>query len=248
MARERLIKWNDDLLTWNNHYIRPKDVVTQKATYPKDELRARFIFEDDLTDSYSTNDGTIGAGAMVYNTTSFNSSFKSVSPKALKDYWTTPSGMLDFSSADFSISFFGFHADNGSDRQIVIGNGTGGHYNGLNIFHGEWTGSDDIRTSISFNTTSAKVYTDITNNVWHHCVMTYKSGDRDLNIYIDNGSPVHSIAGAELNWSGSLKIFTWWGDSALSTAVADKLALLYFYQKELSASEVAQLYNNGRGV
>lgn len=250
MARERLIKWNNEILTFNNKYIRPKDLTTDvppAATYPTDQLRTRFIFADNLNDSYGSYNGTVTGGSLSYAATSFNASFKAVSPATGSDKWQTASGMMDFSSADFSVSFWAYHANTTADKEIIIANGTGGALNALQIKAGYWNGTDDTEYGFDFSSGTANCHATSTNGAWHHIVMTYKTGTKQMNLYIDNGSPTNSTASGECAWSGQLIVFYNWG-SGVYTPTADKLALLYFYQKELSASEVSQLYNSGIGV
>lgn len=82
---------------------------------------------------------------------------------------------------------------------------------------------------------------------WHHCVVTF-STTNGIRIYVDNGSPTTN-ATTTANYAASSNNTTL-GQQVESTVAAynGSLDMVYFWSRELTSTEVAELWNGGAGL
>jgi len=85
----------------------------------------------------------------------------------------------------------------------------------------------------------------ITQATWTHMVSTYDGADT-YRLYIDGvGSYNNTAVTGELNATRNFTIGTWHGGSLYSDALFDEVGI---WERELSVSEVQDLYNGGTGI
>jgi hypothetical protein len=178
----------------------------------------------------------------------------------VNDYVALPDNSLNF-TGDFSVSAW-IYVSNLSGEKYIISNGNG------NAF--------DVNTGWSFgifnNKISFWVYTGglsytgwLTNttlsvNTWHHVSVTKKTSQSPL-LYIDgvlssnslwNNTMANSLnpvytASTYLNTKSSIGVFRYNNGSSAYAYWNGKIDSLNVWQKELTQSEITELYNSGNG-
>ncbi len=215
-----------------------KREIAATPSYPTDGLVSRWTFEDSLEDVYGSYDlsssGTIAyVDGLLGRCIDYNNAGKSYT-SAVK------SAMIGGNS--WSISMWWYQKDVG-------------YYDPLFYFVGS---TNPPRFYLHISETSAtdyyyeamdgkRVYWNqtITSGAWHHHVVTFSKPDYKW--YVDNGSPKTLTFNVNMQDKGQVLTFGGRADNGtyLANGYQDNT---YFYNKALSAEEVAQLYNNGAGV
>ena len=163
--------------------------------------------------------------------------FVSASPSFI--LFDTP--LLDTISA-FSISFW-VNIDTIGQNQMLVSNGanTAGFY----MYYG---GCGANTMYVNFGAQALSPYPSalgITQATWTHMVSTYDGADT-YRLYIDGvGSYNNTAVTGELNATRNFTIGTWHGGSLYSDALFDEVGI---WERELSVSEVQDLYNGGTGI
>ena len=163
--------------------------------------------------------------------------FVSASPSFI--LFDTP--LLDTISA-FSISFW-VNIDTIGQNQMLVSNGdnTAGFY----MYYG---GCGANTMYVNFGAQALSPYPSalgITQATWTHMVSTYDGADT-YRLYIDGvGSYNNTAVTGELNATRNFTIGTWPEGSLYSDALFDEVGI---WERELSVSEVQDLYNGGTGI
>lgn len=224
----------------SNGIIAGKGVVTSLLNT---NLVSAYNFDNNLNDSFGTNNG-IGFGGINYSTGIIN---QSVGFNGANAYVELPnaSGQFNFTD-DFSISLWVKPSSLASFHFLFINYKTSGGSGGGYYLNYD-TGSNSLQFGIGNGTSTSIITTNQspTVNVWTHYVITrkkatitkiYRNGNlitptSSTNQTLDAGYVAGSILslGADL---GNYK-YTGWMDS------------LDFWTKELTSTEVTELYNSG---
>ncbi len=163
--------------------------------------------------------------------------FVSASPSFI--LFDTP--LLDTISA-FSISFW-VNIDTIGQNQMLVSNGanTAGFY----MYYG---GCGANTMYVNFGAQGLSPHPSalgITQATWTHMVSTYDGADT-YRLYIDGvGSYNNTAVTGELNATRNFTIGTWPEGSLYSDALFDEVGI---WERELSVSEVQDLYNGGTGI
>lgn len=198
-----------------------------------------------FTATYGSNNLTSVNGAK-FNTGKINSAF---SFDGIDDYATLPNNTLNL-TGDFSISFWvKLNSLTGNQFFINAANVSGGLYRGFAIVKNITTNLVDVQMYNTNVGTDLYSTTALSANTWTHIVLTRKSGTRSR-LYINgvlNNSNTSTMDPnyytQQLNQIGGYK-----PDAAtlnyITNGYIDAVAV---WQKELSDSEVTDLYNSGNG-
>jgi hypothetical protein len=236
MARKILLKLNETtLIKWNNSLISAAD--EREAFVPTSGLWAIWRLNNNLEDEFSTND--LG-GSITYST-------DNGIPSTLEYSGTPGSGgtanltNAQIATAPFSISLW-IYPDASRGGRII---GTSGNSFGRT----GWTIQLD-NTNISwgkersgyFGATGLTSFTG--SGQWYHLVMTV--GTNDYEFYINTTKYSQTTTKTEaLNYNTMVLGNLTTGTNFLTNV---KVSSIIFYNRKITDSEVAQLYNNGNGV
>jgi hypothetical protein len=240
---EKIIQFNNKLLTFNNSYIRTEIVATPPpapATWPTDGLVARWTFDDTLQSDTTISDYTwtpYTAGRTFYTTDAMNgkaldtSSALYISDAALESLWD---GNTTYSVAFWMAKKAGF---------ITFGrnNATEWDSNSFQIMTGTANSIEVARATNGLVWGVPAWPTD----AYHHLVVTYDGTNSEL--YWDASSLSAKSHTDSMGTGGSAIFINGRGNSSY-TSHNTYMDFMYIYNKALSASEVTQLYNNGAGV
>ncbi len=240
---------------WNSIYaVYNGDSVGSQSL--KTSLYAVYNGESNTNDSFGTNNGT-AQGGLTYGTGKIGNAFQFNGTNA---YVSLPTDSLNSLTGDFSLSFWmnltNSHSSNGgmifSNLQFPVGITTYygfqiGFYNGQIYFIvGSNTGVSTASTRLVSNTLSGYIGT------WVHVTCTHKQST-GYKIYVNgvlnnsnNGTynPVYTTnhtpsIGAQYSVNASPNLFY---------PLNGKLDALNVWNRELTASEITELYNSGNGA
>jgi hypothetical protein len=237
----------DEVNIWN------KELTSTEVTELYNSGNGKFyqgnaFYSTVVNDSLSTYNGT-AVGGLTYTAGKSGNAFTFNGTNA---YVKLPNSSLNSLTGDFSVSlwFYG----NGSGVVQALFSNTG--YNGT-IDKGFWiyqTTAYEIITAIygGGGTTSLKT-TSITNGVWHHIVVT-RLGSTRTRIYI-NGALATSNSDTRnpeyfTNNTPCIGALDYNPNFALTTYYAangTKIDEVNVWNKELTSTEVTELYNTGAG-
>ena len=248
--QEKIIKYNNTLLTWNDGYIRTGNVADIPDSYPTDSLISRYGFDSSLNDTYGTNNAwdTDGSISWVYGTGLIDEDFKTNSTT------TTATGKTIYNDTDssvyaipnetnFSISFWlkltnasaDYQKPMSFDNNLILGIGGASYTPPGSIAGGPF---------LYYGAGVLGYYaSDFRDSAWH----LYQIIDDGTNIklYIDTAE---RISAASPSYATSTNV-GFMGDIGGTTwSTNGELDLLYFYSKALDATERSTLYNSGEGV
>ena len=226
-----------------NGIIAGRGVVTSSLN---NGLVSAYNFDNNLNDSFGTNNGT-GFGGISYGTTSglINTSIGFNGANAWVELPNT-SGQFNF-TGDFSFSFWCKPATTSADvfllaNYITIGANNYGYYLYLK-------GNQSLRfgTLDGANSSEMVVNQLPVVNVWTHIVITRKNSTT-TKMYINNSLMTpSSYSNPTFNPSYQSGIVTTIGAYASSYKYTGWMDSLDFWNKELTATEVTELYNSGLG-
>lgn len=201
---------------------------------------ARYNFEQDVLDSWNNNDGTDNSSA-GYSTDSQVGTY-SKDLDGGDDYVQTPININDSTRSEFSISAWVYLRTTDQFNMIVASRDSNSseelsfRVDSNNKFE-FFTVTD---TGTSYGVEAAETTTTLLGSTWYHLAGTYDDAN-GYTTYID-GSEDASVADTGL------------GDDGLDNQIGRRNDGFYFegliddvriYTKELTATEVSNLYNNG---
>ena len=203
--------------------------------------------ENNANDALNTYNGT-PQGGLTYGVGKVGTAFQFNGTTA---YVSLPNNMFNTLTGDFTISVWANLTSLSSIQSILSSYYNAGGYYGFGLYAGY--PSNNLRLSIYTAGTTLYVDTPITGseNTWKNYVITHKSGT-NYKVYV-NGvlttttnsitnprfyTTMKNSTGAELDNSGVASLF-------LSNG--SKLDAVNVWNKELTASEITELYNSGNG-
>ena len=211
-----------------------------KATYPTDGLVARYTFEDAIADQYSTNDLTVTAGQTAAYSTTCKVGTKSFAYNGLMAL-QVPSSLYYLAEGThvFTISawlYFGNAANSDCYNFYITQNSRTLSIGGA--FHRLYSG------------TNAYCYltTTLQKNQWYHFVWLFDGTymKQWLNGTQEGGN-VSAGSAPGVSWWGFGYMTAMWGIYGFSPS-GNFIDALYIYDKAISESDIATLYNAGAGV
>lgn len=221
----------------------------------KTSLFAAYNGESNANDSFGSNNGTANGG-LTYGTGKIGNAFQF---NGTNSYVSLPDNSLNFTSK-FSYSFWA-KSNNTTDYGVVVGNMQSSR-SPFGFFHGYEVSLESGKVYFYFrsgiNTQIYHYSTNVVNNGnWNHIVVTYDPTNTTTGakIYVNGTldvqgatlgvsnpigytSPMKACIGAR-NHSGSPVNLLPNGTS---------IDALNIYQKELTQSEITELYNSGNGA
>ena len=203
--------------------------------------------ENNANDALNTYNGT-PQGGLTYGVGKVGTAFQF---NGTTSYVSLPNNMFNTLTGDFTISVWANLTSLSSIQSILSSYYNAGGYYGFGLYAGY--PSNNLRLSIYTAGTTLYVDTPITGseNTWKNYVITHKSGT-NYKVYV-NGvlttttnsitnprfyTTMKNSTGAELDNSGVASLF-------LSNG--SKLDAVNVWNKELTASEITELYNSGNG-
>jgi len=230
---------------WNSIYsVYNADSVGSSSL--KTSLYAAYNGESNANDSFGTNNGT-PQGGLTYTTGKIGNAFNFNGTNAYVSIPNT-SSQFDF-TGDFSISTW-VNTPNYTSNIIFSNYSLGGTYGyGIIIYHA----NNNIFGCALYNGNTIGQYhtsAGITTNSWNHVVVVRKVG-QNTKIYINgtlssgsyplgNSSISPSFPGTQIVNIGSYS-----NGSGLTNYKQDATTI---WQKELTQSEITELYNSGNGA
>ena len=212
-----------------------------------DALVAHLKFNDNVTDSAGSNNGTV-TGTTTYvagkinNAFSFNgSSYITLANESNFD--------IDYNEP-FSIAFW--YKTNNTSYNAIYGKGNNtSPYSGIQI--GIYLGKIQIDQGSAYPSSyfTKDQSTAVTANVWHHAVMTLSGSGTNTGckLYVD-GSIVPMNTASPDNQSASIlnnisPRIGYDGNNYYNTGLLDDVRI---YSREIDQSEVTMIYNSGTGT
>jgi hypothetical protein len=212
-----------------------------------DALVAHLKFNDNVTDSAGSNNGTV-TGTTTYvagkinNAFSFNgSSYITLANESNFD--------IDYNEP-FSIAFW--YKTNNTSYNSIYGKGNNtSPYSGIQI--GIYLGKIQIDQGSAYPSSyfTKDQSTAVTANVWHHAVMTLSGSGTNTGckLYVD-GSIVPMNTASPDNQSASIlnnisPRIGYDGNNYYNTGLLDDVRI---YSREIDQSEVTMIYNSGNGT
>ena len=253
LYNNELLRFNNDLLTYD---------LPSAATYPTDGLVARWAFDGDGDDSYASYD-LIGIGTPDYisgSATGAPSNFPSQvfdsstaggffrtneATSALYDTWRLGNafsiaiwGRIDYVPA--ACSFWG------SDNWNYLNT----RYSSMQV-----NTSNEVFALSGDSGVGNTLINRAREDGWHHHVYTYEGNSADPSTYqyyydgVSQGTQVKRYLNDGLSTAFGRRgvVYPGW-TTARGGVFHGYLSLSYLYNKALDISEVAQLYNSGKGV
>ena len=210
-------------------------------------LQAYYTADNTPNDALGTYNGTLTNGA-TYGTGIINQGF---SLDGVNDY-VDFGNVLDFDgSTPFSISCW-INTNNVTSFRTPLGKAQN-----LAPFTGYWfliTSTGQLRFVLSNDLNSPNWLaiensTTLSTSTWYHCVMTYdgSKSSTGLKVYVDNALNTQNVISNTLTGSiSNSKNFRVGArdNGQLYDGLVDEVAV---FNKELTASEVTELYNAGAG-
>ena len=239
---------------WTNVYAVYNADATGSSSL-KTSLFAAYNGESNANDSFGSNNGTANGG-LTYGTGKIGNAFQF---NGTNSYVSLPDNSLNFTSK-FSYSFWA-KSNNTTDYGVVVGNMQSSR-SPFGFFHGYEVSLESGKVYFYFrsgiNTQIYHYSTNVVNNGnWNHIVVTYDPTNTTTGakIYVNGTldvqgatlgvsnpigytSPMKACIGAR-NHSGSPVNLLPNGTS---------IDALNIYQKELTQSEITELYNSGNGA
>ncbi len=243
-----IIKQNTNILRWNGSPLGTTWAEAPGPAYPTDGLVSRYIFEDNMDDSYGSNNGWTPLSAPGDWTYTDGLIDKSFTQTGTSDYdlhsaiYTTDSGLTSLAENRNTVSISAWYKityKKGATRLCAF---TSSSSSADILFGATVDGDGDVRVYRN-GSQLFEFDTDIVDSLWHHYVVTYDGTNAEL--YIDNDSKgstanTDNLSAGAVSFTGQLNNGYWY-----FTGQCD---CMYFYNKALSTDEISQLYNSGAGV
>jgi len=232
---------------------------TTASSSLKTSLFAAYNGESNTNDSFGTNNGT-AVGGLTYSTGKIGNAFVF---NGSNSYVSLPNNSLNSLTSDFSVSGWLYMPANTSNLYCVLLSNVSNDYTtgkGWSIFtYGNNIYFDVYYSGVYQNPNSVYVRLQanntLTNNAWNHIAIARKNSTSSK-IYI-NGSLVGSNTSTQNPATPTAAITPTIGvlssvgvGNPLSSYAPNgtKIDALSVWNKELTASEVSELYNSGNGA
>lgn len=244
------------ILTWNNRPIIDYTKSVTPPAYPTEGLIARYAFEENLSDSYGTTDDiTIDEGTPTYTSdgkvgygmnmggTSWNLKFVDTS-------------ILDTMNYDksFSISFWIYIGGNISVYPQFFRpsiDDIGGWYGTGPNFFGRDGGTQFTWGIGTDGVADANFTITLDVSTWTHLVFTYNKDTNTQTYYADGENLGTQVwGGADVSMGALYHPIgnPTRGHTSWPWPAGSKYDQMYFYNRELTETDVLTLYNSGDGI
>ena len=231
---------------WNSIYsVYNADSVGSSSL--KTSLFAAYNGESNANDSFGTNNGT-AQGGLTYTTGKIGNAFQFNGTNAYVQLPNT-SNQFNF-TGDFSVSMWFRSSNLSTSKQAISNYKGGGNYGyGWLLYYSQAGGfAFDLRNGNNIN--QVRKGQTILTNTWYHVVAVRKTGQIHK-LYVngvDTLAPqtdgnVNNIAGYTANQPMDLG-----GISDINIPSLCDLDGINIWQKELTQSEITELYNSGNGA
>tara|TARA_R110000823_G_scaffold311529_1_gene437266 strand:+ start:1208 stop:2677 length:1470 start_codon:yes stop_codon:yes gene_type:complete len=219
-----------------------------------DALVAHLKFNDDVTDSTGSNNGSLIAGTATYVTGKVGNAFSLDGSTRIALANETN---FDFERTDpFSVSIWVKYPNNTNKMLISKGQDpVSGTPSVPKIGIGIWTQADYINFELGASTQSLRIRissTGIDDDTWHHLTFTYdgSSSASGARIYVDSAlttpsTVVDTLSSETILNNYAVLIGASGNGTRMFTGVLDDLRI---YSRELDQNEVNVIYNGGTGT
>ena len=223
---------------WNSIYsVYNADAVGSSSL--KTSLFAAYNGESNANDSFGSNNGT-PQGGLTYGTGKIGNAFQFNGTNAYVDY---SADAFKFTS-NYSVSFW-YNASSTSFQSLIDCYSNVGGKRGWAI--------QNTGTAINFKTFKDNVtYSDlnytISTNTWYHVSVVRKSGVSSK-IYLNGALVVSDSVTTDQNYLSNYSLIGAINDNGtLYNYTSGKLDAVNVWNKELTQSEITELYNSGNGA
>jgi len=153
-------------------------------------------------------------------------------------------GSIPLNNRDFSISMWIKNTKSTTNNSYIVGlHSASSTRNSLHIGR---RGSNGKFTIAFFGDDMDSATSVTTDGTWQHWVVTYNHTTRARKIYLNGSQDASGTAGGSLTATGTFRLGRWETDAnAWFSGIADEIGV---WHKELSASEVEELYNSNSGL
>ena len=227
----------------------------------KTSLVASYNGESNANDSFGTNNGT-AVGGLTYGTGKIGNAFTFNGTNA---YATIPDGSFNLTS-DFSISFWYYHTATGAQRilyNVAIQTTPTNISKGWEVGMGTIGASNTINFSIAKGITSTYTVwefttTTMTLNTWHHVVINRQASTNTF-CWINGVAQSYTLrgSGTDITYNptyhttqpvsiGCYRFLN--GTTGEFMKSGSKLDELNLWNRQLTSTEIAELYNSGNGA
>ena len=204
-----------------------------------DNLISYWKFDGDATDSKGSNDGTV-SGASITTSGKINSAY---SFDGTNDSINVGSIALNNKSFSFSMWLANTNSSSTISKLIIGQNSIGSTNNVLHIGRR----SNTSKFTFAFYTNDLDSSTNMsTDGTWEHWVCTYNASTNSRKIYRNGTLDNSDTATADYQGTGDLYIgYAPFSSNSYFEGKADEIAI---WDKELTSTEVTELYNSGNGL
>jgi hypothetical protein len=246
MTTEKVMKWNNKLLVFNEKLIRPCAITP--PSYPTDGLTMEMLFENNANETYGHNGTWSGTETYVTGISGKAASFSDGSHIVSDTYYNS----ITVDRNAFTHVCW-IYTTSLSAQQIVFDSFT------TNTYYGQNNHSVQISTSgqiIIAGDSYGVGYRNITStagdiaiNTWYMLASGYNGSRTWLKIYRVGTGLIRDI-GTDYTYSTHSTTTVWigktpWSSGIYMTGYVDQFRL---YNRTLSDAEIAQLWNNGNGI
>lgn len=211
-------------------------------------LVSMWEFENNALDSHGSNDGTV-SGATYTSSGKIGGCYDF---DGSNDIITIPKSTeltFDGFTDSYSVSLWFNSSDTNNSGRLIedrpYGSGQGSefsiriNYNSDNVSIALYDGSNIVYISISGTFGDGN---------WHHVVMVVDQISGNAYIYVDNSSNSGSLSSLVESTQSLEDIFIHGKSGGSAEEYLAKIDEVMIYNRALSATEVAALYNNGNGL
>lgn len=214
-----------------------------------DNLVAWYKLDSNSNDSVGTMNGTDSSVSYANAGKIGNSATYSGSATSYTDI-----GASFVPTTALSVAFW-FYVNSATTRQGLCGRTDGvSQATSVELIQISNAGSAKIEGQLNFGSTAKVVFAagspTISNNIWYHAAMTWSSASGNLTLYL-NGSQIaqtNGVSGTLNNPSSTIhRRFGQYGNYT-GLPMNGRMDMIGYWTREITGTEVSQLYNSGTGL
>ena len=237
---DKIIQWNNKLLTFNQKLIRTQSVATPvAATYPTDQLVERWGFADN-----TGLNGKTFSGSGTYNQSGPSAGLKSVALDGTNVITMADDADIKhvWNNHDYTIAYWLNCASTPTGQRILIRAYTANYKAG--VLHLIRNAETSIATGMTCPEEADYMVENGTTNVrdssWHLIIASRTTNSWTQ--YVDNSAD-GSATGNPSGWGASTS-----SSFTIGESLPCNIGPFYIYGKVLTSDERTQLWNSGNGV